>query len=123
MEAIVGTEMIFHSREEILNNLVDIEAKGIRMLELDAAPGWVRFKIGRMPFMSIWSAVTLITSAGMLYTTITTPAVGGFMGLGIWVTTIGLFVLGGIVYAISRWYRQKKEGVDISLASKEIPPV
>jgi len=89
----------------------------------DAAPGWVRFKIGRIPFMSIWSAITLITGAGMLYTTITMPAVGGFIGLGTWVTTVGLFVLGGIVYAISRWYRRKKEGVDISLASKEIPPV
>jgi len=37
MKAIVGTEMIMHSREEILNNLVGIEAKGIRMLDLDAA--------------------------------------------------------------------------------------
>lgn len=37
MKAIVGTEMIMHSREEILNNLVNIEVKGIRKLDLDAA--------------------------------------------------------------------------------------
>lgn len=89
----------------------------------DAAPRWVRFKIRGIPVMSIMSVISFLTCAGMLFTTITMPAVGGFVGLETWVITMGLFALGGIVYAVSRWYRLKKEGVDISLASKEIPPV
>jgi amino acid transporter len=89
----------------------------------DMAPRWVRFKIGRIPFMSIWSLVTFGISAGMLYTTVTIPAVGGYIALGTFLLTAGLFITGGIIYAVSRWYRLKKEGVDILMASKELPPV
>jgi len=87
------------------------------------APRWVRFKIGRIPFMSIWSLITLIISAGMLFTTVTVPAVGGYIALGTYLLTAGLFIMGGVLYAVSRWYRLKKEGVDILMASKELPPV
>jgi len=89
----------------------------------DMAPRWVRFKIGRIPFMSVWSLITLGISAGMLYTTVTIPAVGGYIALGTFLLTAGLFITGGIIYAVSRWYRLKKEGVDILMASKELPPV
>ena len=112
----------------LITMMIIIAAAGIffpfRKKEIfDMAPRWVRFKIGRVPFMSIWSLITLIISAGMLYTTVTIPAVGGYIDLGTFLFVAGLFIAGGIIYAVSRWYRLKKEGVDILMASKEVPPV
>ena len=108
--------------------MVIIAAAGIffpfRQKEIfDMAPRWVRFKIGSIPFMSIWSLITLGISAFMVYTTVTIPAVGGYIDLGTFLLLAGLFIAGGIIYAVSRWYRLKKEGVDILMASKEVPPV
>jgi hypothetical protein len=51
------------------------------------------------------------------------PAVGGRIGPGTIGTLMGFVISGIIVFYVARWYRLKKEGIDIGWTFKSVPPI
>jgi hypothetical protein len=88
---------------------------------LDAAPGWMRKKIGSVPVISILGLLTTIAFFYIGYLALANSLIvvptlaGGAIALGIVVGCI-------VIYYASVSYH-KKHGLDIELAFKEIPPV
>jgi len=91
--------------------------------EFMRAPKIVNFRIGKMPGITLIGIITLGYLIWMIISQWLYPAVGGAIG---WVTILwyASFVLLGLVeFLVIRWYRLKKEGIDIIWAYKEIPPL
>lgn len=89
----------------------------------EASPKWVKWRIAGVPFFSIWSLITMVIFSLMYYYQLAWPAVGGMITWKTLATIYGVFIIGGILYFGMRWYRLKTEGVDISKAHEEIPPL
>lgn len=77
--------------------------------------------IGPIPFVTICGAVTAAFFAMLIYILITNPALSGPIGAVQWSVVLINVVFCIAVYYISRAYNKKK-GIDIALAFKEIPP-
>ena len=88
---------------------------------LDAAPGWMRKKIGSVPVISILGLLTTLSFFYIGYLALTNPliVVPTLAGSGL---AIGIVVVCIVIYYASVYYH-KKHGLDIELAFKEIPPV
>lgn len=84
----------------------------------DLAPSYV--KKGKA--IAIIGAITLGIFLFMAYTILALPAIYGPVTEWTIAWVVGLMVLAAIIYYASRWYHLKTEGIDITLASKEIPP-
>lgn len=88
---------------------------------LDSAPGWMRKKIGSVPVISILGLLTTISFFYIGYLALANPLivvptlVGGAIALGI--------VVGCVIVYYASVYYHKRQGLDIELAFKEIPPV
>jgi len=80
-----------------------------------------RFNIGGVPIMSVLAIIDVPLLAWAIYTAMTTPAIGATGPLAVAVLA-GAFLSGFIAYYISKAVR-KSQGIDLSLAFKEIPPV
>lgn len=90
---------------------------------IERAPSYVKYRIaGKIPILSIVGAIVLAWFAYMAYSIYMVPAISGPVTPETIAILIGLWILGLIIYYISRWYRLKTEGIDIDLASKAIPP-
>ncbi|MEM1586643.1 MAG: APC family permease [Candidatus Bathyarchaeia archaeon] len=90
----------------------------IRRHLLEISPSYVR----KGNFVAIAGVISLAVYLFMAYTILVLPAIYG--PVTEWTVTwiISLAVLAIIIYLVSRWYRLKTEGIDITLAFKEIPP-
>jgi len=88
---------------------------------LDAAPGWMRKKVGSVPVISILGLLTTLSFFYIGYLALANPliVVPTLAGAGI---ALGIVVACFIIYYASVAYH-KKRGLDIELAFKEIPPV
>jgi uncharacterized membrane protein YobD (UPF0266 family) len=84
------------------------------------APGWLGRKVVGIPLVSI---IGLITAIGFGY-------VGFIAYSNAAITTVNLasvellvamIVMGFVIFYLSKWYH-KREGLDTSMALKEIPP-
>ncbi|MEM2337403.1 MAG: APC family permease [Candidatus Bathyarchaeia archaeon] len=84
----------------------------------ELAPSYV--KKGKL--ISIMGAITLGIFIFMAYTILALPAIYGPVTEWTIAWVVGLMALAAIIYYASRWYHLKTEGIDITLASKEIPP-
>jgi len=84
---------------------------------------FVRRKIGKVPVITIVGAITLAYLLWMIIASFLFPAVGGRIGSGTLLTLAGFVVSGLIVFYIARWYRLRKEGVDINWTFQSVPPV
>ncbi|MGO9644892.1 MAG: APC family permease [Candidatus Bathyarchaeia archaeon] len=84
------------------------------------APGFVKMKIASIPIVSIIGLISAISFAGIAYIAYITPA-------DVVPTTFG-FELTGIVVVLAfaiyfaSWSYHKRQGLDISIALKQIPP-
>lgn len=95
----------------------------LRKEEFERAPKLVNFRVGGVPGISIIGAITLGYLIWMILSTYLFPAVGGFIS-GLTVGWFISFILGGlIIFSAMRAYRLRKEGMDILLAYKEVPPL
>ncbi|MEM4297367.1 MAG: hypothetical protein QW815_03245, partial [Nitrososphaerota archaeon] len=84
-----------------------------------------KYKVGPIPLISIAGAITSAFFIYIAYSILTTPALTimtGPAGAEAITVIIVSFILGPIIYYGMRAYRLRKEGIDISLAAKEIPP-
>jgi amino acid transporter len=85
------------------------------------APGWLGRKVGGIPLLTI---VGLITTLGFGYVGYIgfTSVVVNSVPVNITGATVALvIVLGFAIFYASRWYH-KREGLDVSMALREIPP-
>ncbi len=44
----------------------------------------------------------------------------GILGFGMFLLNVGIFLSGLVIYALARWWR-RRQGIDLSLAYREIP--
>jgi amino acid transporter len=89
---------------------------------MERAPGFVKAKIGGAYVTSIVAFLAILYMIWNLYAQITTP---GFTTVTPQTAT-GAIIIGAagfILYHGVRWYRLRKEGLDIALIFKEVPPV
>jgi len=86
----------------------------------EQAPGFVRKKIGPLPLVSLLGGLGFIVIAVVMYLLVTMPAAGGVLVL-FTAMIVALYVVGAVIYYVSRAYRRRK-GLNLDLAYKEIPP-
>jgi len=88
-----------------------------------SGPSLVKKSIGGLPLMTLIGIVTFGYLLWMIYASYAYPAVGGYITMNTVATFATVFIAGLVVFQLARWYRLKKEGLDIGLTFKEIPPV
>lgn len=84
----------------------------------EVSPSYVR----RAKFVTVAGVLSLAVFLYMAYTILVLPAIYGPVTEWTIAWIVGLAVFAIIIYTVSRWYRLKTEGIDITLAFKEIPP-
>jgi amino acid transporter len=87
----------------------------------EASPSMVRTRLGGVPLISILGVISFIFSIYASYYALTTTVMGP-LNTGSYSMIAGVFILGVIIYYIAKGYRSKKEGIDLGLLIKEIPP-
>ena len=80
-----------------------------------------RFNIGKVPVMTIVALIDIPVLAWAVYMGMTTPAIGATGTLAALVLA-GAYLSGFIAYYISKFVR-KRQGINIDMVFKEIPPV
>ena len=84
------------------------------------APGWLGKKVAGIPLVSLMGLITTIGFGYVGFIAYSNPAI----------TTVNtnslellgaMIVLGFVIFYLSKWYH-KREGLDTSMALKEIPP-
>jgi membrane associated rhomboid family serine protease len=87
------------------------------------ATAFVKRRIGKVPVITIVGGITLAYLLWMIIASFLFPAVGGRIGTGTIGTLLGFIISGIIVFYVARWYRLKKEGIDINWTFKSVPPI
>jgi len=86
----------------------------------DISPSVTKSKLGPVPVISILGVLTLLISIWLGYASIS-PAFVGTLNPSIVAFTLGLFIIGIVIYAISSMYHRSK-GIPLELSFKELPP-
>jgi hypothetical protein len=86
----------------------------------ERSPGFVRKKIGPLPVVSLLGGIGFVVIVAVFCLMATMPAAGGLLEIFV-VLIVLLYGVGALLYYISRWYR-KRNGINLDLAYKEIPP-
>jgi amino acid transporter len=87
---------------------------------LDQLPTFMRRKIAGVPTISIIAAITSIILFYAAYAVAMNPLLSSNAQAA--ATLFGsIFILGIVIYYVSKWYNNR-QGIDISLIFKEIPP-
>ncbi|MEM0506687.1 MAG: APC family permease [Thermosphaera sp.] len=86
----------------------------------ERAPSIVRAKVGPVPILHILAVISIILSIYLGYASIS-PAFVGELDPSILTFTIGLFLIGIIIYFVSSLYH-RKTGISLELSFKELPP-
>jgi basic amino acid/polyamine antiporter, APA family len=87
------------------------------------ASAYVRRKVGNIPLITIIGSITMVYLLWMIIASFLYPAVGGHIGTGTLGTLAGFVISGIAVFYYARWYRLKKEGIDINWTFQSIPPI
>ncbi len=87
----------------------------------NSAPDFVRRKIGGVPVLVLFGIGNLILFSLVLYSAFKLPAFSGPTGTDAVLFVAGIYVLGAVVYFVARAVN-KRRGIDLDLAYKEIPP-
>jgi amino acid transporter len=86
-----------------------------------SAPGWMGKKIGGLPLLTIVGLITTIGFAVVGYIAFTSTVVNS-VPVNVTAEVLGVtIILGFAIYFASKWYH-KGQGLDVSMALKEIPP-
>jgi basic amino acid/polyamine antiporter, APA family len=84
---------------------------------------FVRRKIGKVPVITIVGAITMAYLIWMIVASFLYPAVGGKIGVNTGAILLAFIVSGLFVFYFARWYRMRKEGIDINWTFQSVPPV
>jgi len=85
----------------------------------EASPKIVKMKLGGVPLITILGFITLLLSIWIGYASVS-PAMVGTISPSTMAFTIGLFLLGVMLYYISALYHRK--GIPLELSFKQLPP-
>ena len=88
---------------------------------LDAAPAFVKRKVGGIPVISLLGLYSIIFMGYLLAESFANQDAVGAFGWATGIPTIGAFIIGSLSYVGMRQY-YKNRGLDIGLAFREIPP-
>ncbi|MEM3395449.1 MAG: hypothetical protein QXT12_05505, partial [Nitrososphaerota archaeon] len=86
----------------------------------ERSPSIVKARIGPIYVLHILSIIAIILSIYLGYASIS-PAFVGELDPSIMAFTIGLFIIGIVIYLISSLYH-RKTGIPLELSFKELPP-
>lgn len=86
----------------------------------ERSPAIVRAKIGPISIFGLLAVISMILAAYLGYASIS-PAFVGELDPAIMVFTIGLFLIGFVIYFVSSLYH-RKVGIPLELSFKELPP-
>lgn len=87
----------------------------------ETAPSVVKKMVGPLPRIVVFGIITLIISIWLGYASIM-PAFVGSISPAVVAFTFGIFIVGGIIYAISVAYHRSKERIPLGLTFRELPP-
>jgi APA family basic amino acid/polyamine antiporter len=87
----------------------------------NSAPDFVRRRIGGVPVLVLFGIGNLILFSLVLYSAFKLPAFSGPTGTDAVLFVIGIYLAGLVVYLGARLI-QRRRGIDIDLAYREIPP-
>jgi amino acid transporter len=85
----------------------------------EASPKVVKMKVGPIPVITILGFITLLISIWIGYASVS-PAMVGTINPSTMEFTVGLFILGAILYYVSSLYHRK--GIPLELSFKQLPP-
>jgi amino acid transporter len=85
----------------------------------EASPKVVKMKVGSVPLITILGFITLLISVWIGYASVS-PAMVGALNPSVMEFTLGLFILGVILYYVSALYHRK--GIPLELSFKQLPP-
>lgn len=85
------------------------------------APGWLGRKIGGLPLLTIIGFITTVGFGYVGYIAFTSTVVNSVPVSATAEVSILTIVAGFAIYYASKWYH-KREGLDVSMALREIPP-
>ena len=90
----------------------------------------VAWGLGRLPVLSLLGAISIVACLVMQWAYLNDPYSGisldpstlreGILGFRMFLLNIAIFLSGLVIYAIARWWRAR-QGIDLSLAYREIP--
>jgi basic amino acid/polyamine antiporter, APA family len=87
----------------------------------NAAPDFVRRKVGGVPVLVLFGVGNLVLFSLVLYSAFKLPAFSGPTGTDAVLFVVGIYLAGLLVYVAARAI-QRRRGIDIDLAYREIPP-
>jgi amino acid transporter len=87
----------------------------------EASPSMVRTRLAGVPVISILGVIALIFSLYGSYYALTNSVMGP-LNVASYSMIAGVFILGLVIYYIAKTYRLRKEGLDLGLLIKDIPP-
>ena len=87
----------------------------------NSAPDFVRRKVGGIPVLVLFGVGNLILFSLVLYSAFKLPAFSGPTGTDAVLFVVGIYLLGAIVYFVARAVNRRR-GIDLDLAYREIPP-
>jgi len=86
-----------------------------------SAPGWMGKKIGGLPLLTVVGLITTIGFAVVGYVAFTSTVVNS-VPVNVTAEVVGVtLILGFAIFYASKWYH-KRQGLDVSMALKEITP-
>jgi basic amino acid/polyamine antiporter, APA family len=87
----------------------------------NSAPEFVRRKIGGVPVLVLFGVGNLVLFSLVLYSAFKLPAFSGPTGTDAVLFVVGIYLAGLVVYLVARAI-QRRRGIDLDLAYREIPP-
>jgi APA family basic amino acid/polyamine antiporter len=81
-----------------------------------------KYKIGGLPLIVLCGVISVVFYAYIAYECYVTPATSGPVSAGVIALIAATFIVAPMIYWAARYYHLRKEGIDISIAFKEIPP-
>ena len=87
----------------------------------ESSPSMVRTRLAGVPLISILGVIALIFSLYGSYYALTNSVMGP-LNVDSYSMVGGVFILGLVVYYVAKTYRLRKEGLDLGLLIREIPP-
>jgi APA family basic amino acid/polyamine antiporter len=85
------------------------------------SPSLVNRRIGRVPVLSVLGIVSAGIFIPSAYWSLTVPILGP-TATAVYLLIFGVYALGFVIYYGTKFYRKRKEGIDLDLLFKEIPP-
>ena len=116
---VIGNSLILNAIVYLLTSVAAIVFPFRSKQIFEQSPSFVKAKVGGVPVITLLGLYSTCVCVFLLYASLLNPYVGGAPQS--YPFTVGLLVLGVGIYYLAKWYRGK-QGVDLSLAFKGLPP-